>query len=453
MTDAPMVGLPLAGIRVLDLTHVWSGPSATRLLGALGADVIKVEAPHRPDFLRGSGAADVLSRYPDLDNGEDPWNRNAWFNTVNTDKRVVSVNLKDPEGLAVVYRLVQETHLVIANFRPGVLARIGLDYDELRRHRSDVILIEMTGYGSTGPMSGLQAYGAQFDAMSGTAWLTGDGEKPLLTGFALSDPVAGLAAASAAVTAVAHWRRTGEGASIEVIQRDAMIPLAGEQFVDASRGRLAACAVNGDVDASPHDIFRTLDEQWIAIAVHDDTGWHGLRAAVDDGTRGRLPHAWEQARHEPLAVNRVVAAWVCVQTDADELASRLQTHGVSAAPVRSIGDVYEDVDFRGVGFLRPLTHPRTGTHLYPGPPLTLDGHRIAPRSPAPLCDEHTDSVLATFGGLSCRALADLRRRGVIGFEATAQPTSRNSPDHDADTHRPAMLAQPVPIPTQENRHD
>ena len=452
MTDAPVVALPLGGIRVLDFTHVWSGPSATKLLGALGADVIKVEAPQRPDFLRGSGAADVPSRYPDLDQGEDPWNRNAWFNTVNTDKRVVSVNLKDPEGLAVVYRLVQKTHLVIANFRPGVMARIGLGYDDLRRHRSDVILIEMTGYGSTGPMSKLQAYGAQFDAMSGAAWLTGDGKKPLLTGFALSDPVAGLAAASAAVTAIAHWRRAGEGTSIEVIHRDAMVPLAGEQFVDVSRGRPVACAVNGDVGASPHDIFRTSDEQWIAIAVYDANGWDGLRAVVDHDTRRRLPRAWEQARNEPVAVNKVVAAWVSAQADVDGLASRLQTHGVSAAPVRSTGDVYEDVDFRSVGFLRPLTHPRTGTHLYPGAPLTLDRHRIAPRSPAPLRDEHTDSVLAIVGGFSCSAIADLRRRGVVGFPATEQATGRNPSDRIANTHQPAMLAQPVPIPTQENSH-
>lgn len=415
MTDAQR-SLPLSGIRVLDLTHVWSGPSATRLLAGLGAEVIKIEGAHRRDFLRGTGTADARSRYPDQDYGPDPWNRNAWFNTVNTDKRDIVLDLKDPEGLELALLLAERSHLVMANFRPGVLDRMGLGYAALCERRPDISLIEMTGYGRSGPMAGLQAYGAQFDAMSGSAFLTGDGKEPLLTGFALSDPIAGLAAATAATSAIAQWRRTGRGSCIEVIQRDAMIPLHGEYLLAASRGEEVAEELNADARIPVQGMFVARDGRWLALSVHDQEAWERLCALLDDQAGDALGayRTVEQARDSSSRVLDVIAAWVLRQeADVAELARRMQENGVAAAPVNTAAEVYEDPDLHR-GFLVELDHPRVGRHHYPGLPLTIDGRRCAPRAAAPVLDADTDDVLRERLGMSEAEVRRCRERGVIG---------------------------------------
>lgn len=182
---------PLHDIRVLDFTHVWSGPMGTRALAALGAEVIKVEGPERPDMLRGVRAVGVTSRFPDFFPGENARDRNAWFNTQNTDKYGITLDIKDPRGLELVREIAATSQVFIANYRPGVLSRIGLGEDALREVRPDLIYAEMPGYGEDGPMAGMQAYGAQFEANSGAAAITGGDGPPLLTGYALGDAVAG----------------------------------------------------------------------------------------------------------------------------------------------------------------------------------------------------------------------------------------------------------------------
>ena len=172
--------LPLAGVRLLDLTHVWSGPMATRVLGALGAEVYKVEGPNRRDFLRGSGTEDVPRRYPDQKFGADPYNRNAWFNTQNTDKRSVVVDLKSEIGVEAVQSLAAQCDVVISNMRPGALERCGLAGPALDKTNPSAVLIEMPGYGNDGRCATSLADGAQFEAFAGAAPLGGS-SRPLLS--------------------------------------------------------------------------------------------------------------------------------------------------------------------------------------------------------------------------------------------------------------------------------
>lgn len=416
MTDSSDA-LPLSGIRVLDLTHVWSGPSATRLLAGLGAEVIKIEGAVRWDFLRGTGTADARSRYPDQEYGADPWNRNAWFNTVNTDKRGVVVNLKDPDGLELALRLAAQSQLVVANFRPGVLDRMGLGYASLRERRHDISLIEMTGYGSSGPMAGLQAYGAQFDAMSGSAFLTGNGRQPLLTGFALSDPIAGLAAATAATSVIAQWRQTGRGNYIEVVQRDAMVPLHGEYLLAASRDDHVAEGLNADGQIPVQGMFGARHGRWLALSVHHQRAWERLLGLLDEQAAASLEEyrSVEDARSVSQYVHDVIADWVLRSgRSVNELVRTLQRRGIAAAPVNTAAEIYQDADFVTNGFLVELDHPRVGRHRYPGLPLTIDGERCAPRGPAPLLDADTDDVFRERLGLTEPELSRLRERGVIG---------------------------------------
>jgi crotonobetainyl-CoA:carnitine CoA-transferase CaiB-like acyl-CoA transferase len=386
----------------------------TRTLAALGAEVIKVEGPKRPDMLRGVRAVGVLSRYPEFTPGADSANRNAWFNTQNTDKYGVTVDIKDPRGLALVHKIAATSHVFIANYRPGVLARIGMGEDDLRAVRPDIIYAEMPGYGADGPMAGMQAYGAQFEANSGAAAVTGGDGPPLLTGYALGDAVAGISAAAAVSAAVASWRRTGEGCHLEIAQRDAMLSMFGEYFLAESLGRPEPQRRNGSPDHAPHGVYRAGDH-WVAIAVDDDAQWTALadvlNVAADPAVAEFGTH---KARRAGLdRVEEVTAAWVAPYTDASGLVARLQAAGVPAALVADGADLVADRHLRAAGFFAELDHPSTGRHEYPGLPFRMNGERLGGRTPAPRFGEHDDDVLTRVCGLDAAAIAELRADGVI----------------------------------------
>ncbi|MGH3449466.1 MAG: CaiB/BaiF CoA transferase family protein, partial [Haloechinothrix sp.] len=333
-TDRTAGKLPLGGVRVLDLTHVWSGPMATRVLTGLGAEMIKLESPQRPDMLRGPGSSDLPLRYPDLDHGADPYNRNAWFNTQNTGKRDVVLDLKDREGLALARRLVAVSDLVIANYRPGVLDRMGLGFEALRQIKPDIVLVEMPGYAAGTPQASAPAFGAQFDANSGSATLTGDDECPLLTGYALGDPAAGLFAAAAAVSALVKHRRTGNGGHVILPQSESMMPLLGEYYLAESAGEPIVEGLNADRRCVPHGIYRTGDDRWIAIAVQDDAQWQTFAQRLHDtdpGIGSRFPTVTDRRAHAD-AIEKTISAWAASISDPTTTARSLQADGVPSAP-------------------------------------------------------------------------------------------------------------------------
>jgi crotonobetainyl-CoA:carnitine CoA-transferase CaiB-like acyl-CoA transferase len=406
------VHLPLQGMRVVDLTHVWSGPMATRVLAALGADVLKIEAPQRPDFLRGSGAGDVPGRYPDLEPGAEARDRNAWFNTQNTDKRSVVLDLKDARGKDALLSLVAESDVVASNFRPGVLERMGLDYAALTRARDDIVLLEMPGYGSSGPMKRLAGYGAQFEARSGSAFVMGSPDAPVLTGFALADPTAGLSAAGAVVTALAMRRRTGKGCRIELVQREAMLPLVGEHLVARSVG----LDTYGELNAEPGSWWQSIvglrDGSWLLVRL--EAPEQAVLVARNLGGVCMNPTGAEIARR------------LGQLDDARSVAARLQELGVAAAPVASLDEVFDDEALRESGFYVPLDHAAVGVRDHPGFPGTVAGVRPGPRRAAPRFGEHTEHVLTHVAGMDRREVERLATDHVIRTLAPSNPAARTS---------------------------
>lgn len=382
--------LPLEGIRVFDLTHVWSGPMGTRVLAALGAQVLKIENPARPDILRGNDA-DLRLRYPDGDYGADPLNRNAWFNTQNVGKRSVSLDLKSDEGRAAARELAADCDVVVSNYRAGVLRRMGFGYEELAHLNPGLVVVEMTAFPSTSSQAGSAGFGAQFDAASGNTWLSGDAQGPILTGFAIGDPVGGLFAASAVVTALARRQVTGRGCHVEIPQSEAMMPLFGEAFVAQSRGRAREPRLNGDPTGAPHGLFQTADGVWLAIGVHDDAQWAALVPHLHaDGLE--VPSRWARAevrRAEVDDVDRLVTRWVATLEDAAEVAQSLQDHGVPAGVSAGPAMLARDPQLTATGYFTDLDHASAGRHPYPGLPLRINGHRPTPARPAPLLGEHT----------------------------------------------------------------
>lgn len=381
---------PLEGVRVFDLTHVWSGPMGTRVLAALGAEVLKIENPARPDILRGNGA-DLRLRYPDGEYGSDPLNRNAWFNTQNVGKRSVSLDLKSDEGRAAARELAAGCDVVVSNYRAGVLSRMGFGYAELSAINPQVVVVEMTAFPSTSSQATSAGFGAQFDAASGNTWLSGDEHGPILTGFAIGDPVGGLFAASAVVTGLARRRATGRGCHVEIPQSEAMMPLFGEAFVAESRGVPRVARLNGDVTGAPHGLFETADGSWIAVGVHDDDQWSVLARHLHEAGHD-VPDRWADAavrRGEVADVDAVVASWARGVTDADRVVEALQDGGVPAGVSAGPASLSEDPQLAATDYFTELDHPSAGRHPYPGLPLRVDGQRTVPHGPAPLLGEHT----------------------------------------------------------------
>ncbi|HLK25428.1 MAG TPA: CoA transferase, partial [Caulobacteraceae bacterium] len=360
---APAVGdrLPLQGLRVLDFTQAWAGPMTARSLAFLGAEVIKIENGSRLDSWRGPavGVNDPAS-YPDRVGGERPYDRNALFNTQNHDKKSISVDLKAAAGQDIARRLAAKCDVVLANFSPHALAKLGLGYEALSRDNPRLVMVEMPAFGNDGPWSSHVGMGKTMEAAAGMASLIGYGDgEPVLTGPAYLDPIGGLHGAAAVLTALAERNRTGLGQYVEVAQVEAAMHWIGEYILQTGRtGEVFRADGNRRPDMAPHDAFPCAgDDQWMVIACPDDETWPRLVAAT--GVRdladakfatlaGRLAHA--------EAVTAGLSAWTRGRNK-HEAADLLQAAGVPAAPVNNGADVWRDPFLRSRGFIHELTHP------------------------------------------------------------------------------------------------
>ena len=210
-----MAGLALNGLRILDFSWVWAGPICTMTLADMGAEVIKIESNHKMDACR------VVPPFPDGIRGGV--NRGGQFNTYNRNKKSCTLNLSTPKGIDIAKQLVSLSDVVVENFSPPVMARLGLDYDVCRTIKPDIIFLSLSGYGATGPGRNFVSYGMQLQAFSGMGALTGYSDGPPRNlGTAVADCVGGLTGAFAILAAMHHRRRTGEGQYIDVSQCEAL---------------------------------------------------------------------------------------------------------------------------------------------------------------------------------------------------------------------------------------
>jgi crotonobetainyl-CoA:carnitine CoA-transferase CaiB-like acyl-CoA transferase len=409
--------LPLQGLRVLDFTQAWAGPMTARALAFLGAEVIKIENGARLDSWRGPavGVNDPAS-YPDRLGGERPYDRNALFNTQNHDKQSISLDLKSPSGQDIAQRLAAKCDVVLANFSPHALAKLGLGYEALSQGNPKLVMVEMPAFGNDGPWSSHVGMGKTMEAAAGMASLIGYGDgEPVLTGPAYLDPIGGLHGAAAVMTALAERDRTGIGQYVEVAQVEAAMHWIGEYILQAGRtGEVFRPDANRLPDMAPHDAFPCAGEdQWMVIACPDDETWGRLAAATGvtelahtkfEALAGRVQHA--------EALKAALSPWSRAR-DKHEAADQLRAAGVPAAPVNSGADVWRDPFLRSRGFIQELTHPAAGVSEYPGLAYRLSRTPGAIRSPAPCFGEHTHAVLGGLLGLSRAEIAALVEAGVV----------------------------------------
>jgi crotonobetainyl-CoA:carnitine CoA-transferase CaiB-like acyl-CoA transferase len=418
---------PLAGLRVIDLTTAWAGPFAARSLAHLGAQVIKIDAPSHPDSWRGAPEGGAPRHYPDGTPGSRPWNRCVLFNTQGQGKLSLGLDLKVDGAREVLLRLAKVSDVLIANFTPGVLERLGIGYGDLSVRNPRIIAVEMPAFGPGGPDSRHQGMGKTMEAACGMTSLIGYGEgAPVLTGPAYLDPIGGLTAVAATMAALCHRDRTGRGSRVEVPQTEAGAHWIGEQILLAAEsGGTPRPDGNHVPYAAPHDAYPCRGEdEWIAIAVTSDAQWRALCDAMGRANLGRSARyatAARRAGRQP-ELDEIIAAWTR-QCGKHELAARLQAAGVPAAPVNSGADVAADLVLLASGFIRPMVHPEAGRHDYPGLSYQLGRTPGGITSPAPCFGEHNDLVLRDIIGLPEAEVAALVAAGAV----TDRPSAAASP--------------------------
>jgi benzylsuccinate CoA-transferase BbsF subunit len=402
--------LPLEGIRVVDFTHFVSGPHCTLWLASMGAEVIKVESPKRPDAFRLSQLkADVA---PTLNNS-------AIFATTNLMKRSCVLDIATPEGRDLCQALVAQSDVVVANFRPGVLEQFGLDYATLSAINPLLVMAVITGYGYTGDFAAFQALGPNVHAFSGLSAATGypDGPPEQLFGT-YADVLAGQVAALSIIAGLHGRELTGHGEFIDTAMSESMISIAPEPVLRAvSSGEPAIRQGNDERGIAPHGCYPAAgDDSWIAIAAFDDAQWHAMLEVLQlgglrtDDRFATIDGRWQHRRELDCLVAAATATHV-----AAELAATLQKAGVAASPVRTAEDVMTDEQLIADGFLAPVTHGELGTAVLPTMPwrMVLDGASERPIGPAPDFGADTRDVLQSLLGVTPAQWADLEAREVV----------------------------------------
>ncbi len=255
--------LPLTGMRIIDLTMGWAGPTGARHLCDLGAEVIKVEACQYPDWWRGT---DLRAAFI----AEQRYEKIPWFQLMNRNKLDVTLDLTHPEGVALLKRLVAGAHAVVENYSSEVLRKLGLDYSVMKHVRPGLVMISMPAFGSFNAWSECRAYGSTLEQASGLPSITGfPYDPPTMNQTAYGDPVGGFNAAAALIVALLHQQRTGNGQNIDLSQVECMLPLVAPGLIEQSAtGGISARVGNGHPVHVPHGCFRCAgDDAWLVVAV------------------------------------------------------------------------------------------------------------------------------------------------------------------------------------------
>ena len=407
--------LPYAGLRVLDLTAFWAGPSATHILAMLGAEVIHVESTTRPDGAR------MIAGIPLTE--DQWWERCPIFRSLNTNKKSVTVDFQTGRGLELLKRLIASSDVLVENYTPRVLDQIGLDYDGVRALRPDIVMVRMPGFGLTGPMRENPAFAYVIEDAAGLTWLTGYPDDNPVEPYSVGDPNAGLHALNGLLLALEHRRRTGEGVLVEAAMVEAAVSIAAAQPIEFSAfGTLLQRDGNRGPLAAPQNLYLSADtdefgrlDAWVAVAVATDEQWAALTGALGHPAWAAdtelCTAAGRRARHD--GIDEHLAAW-CAQRTSDEIVESLWGAGVPVAKVLQPHRQAELPPLRARGFFEVTEHPVGPPARQSTIPMRLsDGPARFHRSPAPLLGEHNHEVLSELG-VDAAEIADLEAAGIIG---------------------------------------
>jgi benzylsuccinate CoA-transferase BbsF subunit len=401
--------LPLRGIRVVNFGWVWAGPVVGQTLGFLGAEVLKVESAARIDMTR---------NLPPFAEGQAGYDRSLSNHACWAGNGSVTLNLKKPEALELVLQLIAQADVVVENFGPGVMERMGLGFERLREARPDIILFSMPAAGLSGPLQHVRTYGLSLTSLTGLDSMVGyKGGDPIPMENAFSDPFVGIFGAFAILTALNHRRNSGEGQHIDFSQQEAVMQMVGPAYMDyVMNGRSGGPKSNEHPvgAAAPHSVFPCKGEdRWISIAVTSEAEWQALLRALGHPEWLKVD-AFATAEHRLRhidALHALLGEWTR-QHDDRELAERLQAHGVAAAPVLNIGDLLHDPHFKARRTFVEVEHPLGFRETIYGAYVKLSRSRVEVR-PGPVLGQDNDYVFRELLGMSEARYRELIDNQVI----------------------------------------
>jgi len=392
---------PLSGVRVIDMTRVLAGPFCTMSLGDMGAEVIKVEEPGKGDDTRG---------WPPFVNGEA-----TYFLSVNRNKKSLALDLKTPEGQDILRRLLASADVVVENFRPGTMERLGFGYEALRKTNPRLIYCSISGFGESGPEAHRPGYDLIVQGESGVMDITGfpDGP-PVKVGNSIGDLVAGMAAVQGITLALLSRTQTGRGQKVEIGMLDVMASLLTYQAgLYWNAGGRPTRRGNEHPSIVPYEVFKAQDV-YITLGVANNSLWERTCKALD------RPDLIKDPRFDTEA-NRVANRKVLVPLlneilgarPADEWLARLDKAGVPAGRIKSVAEVCESAHLRARGMLVSLPHPKAGSITVMGVPVRLHDTPGAAQAAPPLLGQHTDEVLTRILRMPRARVEKLRAAGVV----------------------------------------
>ena len=395
-------------VRVLDISMGWAGPLVGQMFAEMGADVIKVEDTHHFDWWRGS----LSMGPPEM----QPIERASVFNTANRGKRGVTLDLANARGIEILKRLIEVSDILVENFSPGVMDRLGLGYESVSAINPRLIMISMPSFGSDGPECNARGYGNTVEAMAGVTGLTGyhdsDGQRYTLSN-ALGDPVGGLHGVFALMVALREREHTGRGQLIELAQVESLIPFVGDAMLEYQfTEKVPAARGNRHREHAPHGIYRCAgDDNWIALACETDDQWRGLAHALRIDEKRFATASERKANEDALdaELSRAIAP-----LNAEDCVARLRDAGVLTAPVNPASAVMADPQIQSREYFVAIDRAVVGTHLYPGAVARIPETPLRADTPAPLLGEHNRQVFAETLGMTDDEISDLERIGVIG---------------------------------------
>ena len=416
--------LPLSGVRIIEPGQVWALPYAISPLAAYGAEVIKVESAVRPDSSRGSPQ-------PDSQVGDQPWNNGGMYHEANRNKLGISLDLNTDRGKELFKELVSVSDVVAQNFPPRVMRNFGLDYPELRKIKPDIIVLDSTAYGSSGPWENYIGYGSSLQAVTGLTYVTGyEDSGPVQGGILFNDTLGALNATYAILLALAHRERTGQGQWIDLSQYEAGVAHLGEAFMEYEMNGVAPTRRgNSHPDHVPYGLYPCAgDDGWLSITVTSDAEWANFVRAVGEAWASNRD--WETAESrlsQRKSLDEAIGRWTS-DKDKHEVMHLLQSGGVACGAVYSTRDIATDAHHADRGFFEISQHPEpVGPRPHSAPLFGLTGVDRPPDRLAPRFGEANRKVFQELLGRTDQEYDELMDQQVIS-DVPANPGVTQPPD-------------------------
>ncbi len=432
--------LPLAGLRVIDLSMGWAGPLATRHLADLGADVIKVESCQYADWWRGFDTRpEALA-----DRRHEKAGR---FNMMNRNKRAITLDLTSPEGVQLLRDLVKTADAVVENYSVDVLPKLGLDYTALRAVNPNLVMLSMSAFGSASPWRECRAYGSTLEQGSGLPLLTGEADDPpVMNHMAYGDAIGGLNGAAALLIALLHRKRSGAGQHIDMSQIECMMQMTAPAVLEQSaNGAVSTRRGNRHPDYAPQNCFPcTDDDTWVFISVTDDTAWRNLCRVINRPDLADDPVLFHVAgrQQQQARIETAIADWTCQQTP-DSVMHALQRAGVAAGAVRNPTTLDADPHLLAREFWQMTDRAVSGPQPMPSLPFRENAAPYPVRWAAATLGQFNDAVLSEVLGIDDAGRDALIRASVIGTSVIPPGTQKNTKKETSHVQQKNLASQPA----------